>query len=142
MICSTDRIKTTHAGTLPKAKDLARMVAAKAVHQTAWRPQEPIEVDDATYARRLKEEVAATVKKQEAVGIDSVNDGELSKITFQHYCFERITGFEDVAWKPGMPVPLSIAMRDAKKFGDYFAEGHGGFASAGRPNRCRYAPGR
>ena len=41
MIRSTDRIKTTHAGTLPKAKDLARMVASKAVHATAWRPTGP-----------------------------------------------------------------------------------------------------
>ena len=141
MIRSTDRIKTTHAGTLPKAKDLARMVASKAVHATAWRPTDPIAVDEATYRRRLAEEVAATVKHQAEIGIDSVNDGELSKITFQHYCFERITGFEDVDWKPGLPVPLSIAMRDAKKFGDYFAEGHGGFASAGPPKTVSLCTG-
>ena len=81
------------------------------------------------------------MKHQAEIGIDSVNDGELSKITFQHYCFERITGFEDVDWKPGLPVPLSIAMRDAKKFGDYFAEGHGGFASAGPPKTVSLCTG-
>jgi len=141
MIRSTDRIKTTHAGTLPKAPDLARMVAAKAVHQTVWRPQEPIEVDEATFERRLREEVAGTVRRQADIGIDSVNDGELGKITFQHYCFERISGFEDRDWKPGMPVPLSIAMRDARKFGGYFAEGHGGFASAGPPKSVSLCTG-
>ncbi|MGH6991587.1 MAG: hypothetical protein ACREE3_16940, partial [Stellaceae bacterium] len=76
MIRSTDRIKTTHAGTLPKARDLARMVASKAVHATAWRPQEPIVVDEAMFERRLKEEVAEVVKHEAEIGLDSVNDGE------------------------------------------------------------------
>jgi 5-methyltetrahydropteroyltriglutamate--homocysteine methyltransferase len=40
-----------------------------------------------------------------------------------------------------MPVPLSIAMRDAKKFGAYFAEGHGGFASAGPPKSVSLCTG-
>ncbi|MGH6991048.1 MAG: cobalamin-independent methionine synthase II family protein [Stellaceae bacterium] len=141
MIRSTDRIKTTHAGTLPKARDLARMVASKAVHATVWRPQEPIVVDEAVFERRLKEEVAEVVKHEAEIGLDSVNDGELGKITFQHYCFERISGFEDRDWKPGMPVPLSIAMRDARKFPGYFSEGHAGFANADAPKTVSLCTG-
>jgi 5-methyltetrahydropteroyltriglutamate--homocysteine methyltransferase len=124
MIRSTDRIRTTHAGTLPKSPELAAMVRAKS-------EQRPL--DEEAFAARLRVEVAEIVRRQAECGIDSVNDGEMSKLTFMHYCLERLSGFEIRDWKPGLPAPLSIAMRDLEDFREYFAAGHAGFATAESP---------
>jgi 5-methyltetrahydropteroyltriglutamate--homocysteine methyltransferase len=139
---SKDRIRTTHAGTLPKSPELAAMVAAKASFAPGFgRAGSGGKVDDATFQAKLRQEVADTVRRQVACGIDSVNDGELSKITFQHYVFERIAGFEQRDWKPGMPVPLSIAIRDLKNFREYFEQGHGGFANTETPKTVALCTG-
>jgi len=138
---SQGRIRTTHAGTLPKSPELAAMVAAKATNAPNMAPAGAAPVDEATFQRRLRQEVADAVRRQAEIGIDSVNDGELSKITFMHYCFERISGFEVRDWKPGMPVPLSINVRDMVKFREYFEGGHGGFAVAGPPKTVALCTG-
>ena len=117
---SKDRIKTTHAGTLPKSAELASLVRAKAERRS---------YDAAELDRRLRSEVADVVKRQAEIGIDSVNDGEMSKTTFMHYVLDRMSGIEVREWKPGMPTTLSIAERDLIKFREYFEAGHGGFAA-------------
>src|ERR1700723_1102557 len=70
MLYSTDRILTTHAGSLPRPPDLREMVLAKANGE----PYDPTELDE-----RLKSAVAEAVRRQVESGIDCVNDGELSK---------------------------------------------------------------
>jgi 5-methyltetrahydropteroyltriglutamate--homocysteine methyltransferase len=139
---SKDRIRTTHAGTLPKSPELAAMVAAKATHAPGFGPPGGANpVSDEVFARRLRQEVADTVRRQAEYSIDSVNDGEMSKVTFQHYCFERIAGFETRDWKPGLPVPLSIAIRDLKNFREYFEGGFGGFANTQAPKTVALCTG-
>lgn len=81
---STDRILTTHAGSLPRPDDLTRMM---------WD-----EIDgksnDATKVRaRVKSAVAEVVKKQLEAGIDIISDGEMSKIGFSNYVVQRYSGF-------------------------------------------------
>ncbi len=109
MIRSTDRILTTHAGALPRPADLREMVLAKSRGQP---------VDAAALEARLKTAVAEIVKRQVACGLDSINDGELSKSNFTDYVRARIAGYED---RPAdARRRLEITARDRTKFPDYF----------------------
>jgi len=77
-------------------------------------------------ASKLRDEVAAVVRKQLDCGIDSVNDGELGKTNFTNYVRERLAGFEMRDYRPGVdPAPLNITARDARDFPRYFAGGKG-----------------
>ena len=76
MLYSTERILTTHAGSLPRPADLREMVVAKANGD----PFDPAALD-----RRLRSAVAEVVRQQIACGLDCVNDGELSKTNFTDY---------------------------------------------------------
>ncbi len=109
MIYSTDRILTTHAGSLPRPPDLREMVMNKSRGGT---------VDQAALDGRLKVAVAEIVQQQLKSGLDSVNDGELSKSNFTDYVRARIAGFEE---RPsGERRRLEITARDRTKFPDYF----------------------
>src|SRR5262245_31846938 len=82
---STERILTTPAGSLPRPGDLLDMVNARTVGRG---------VAEAAYAARLRSAVADMVRKQVELGIDVVDDGELSKPGFIHYVNQRLAGFE------------------------------------------------
>jgi 5-methyltetrahydropteroyltriglutamate--homocysteine methyltransferase len=123
MTKSTDRILTTHAGALPRPEDLWPMVVARGKGEA---------YDAAALAARLTGAVAEVVRKQVECGLDSVNDGELSKTSFTSYVRERLSGFEARAHQPGEgPKPLSIMSRDMKRFAEYFSGKHAGFGWAG-----------
>ena len=108
-IFSTDRILVTHAGSLPRPSDVRDMVLAKSRGQP---------VDQAALAKRLDAAVAEVVRKQVQCGIDSVNDGELSKSNFTDYVRARISGYET---RPATTARrLEITARDATKFAAYF----------------------
>src|SRR5215813_11426489 len=110
MVYSTDRILTTHAGSLPRPDDVREMVLAKA-------RGEP--VDQTALNERLKASVAEIVKRQIKCGLDIVNDGELSKANFTDYVLARIAGCEkrpDTGRRR-----LDMTARDERKFGGYFA---------------------
>src|SRR5437588_4294364 len=81
---STTRILTTHTGSLPRPTSLAELMFAR-------------EAGDAVDAGRLAVEVAAAVNgvvaRQAEVGLDVVNDGEMSKVGYSTYVKERLTGF-------------------------------------------------
>lgn len=113
MIYSTDRILTTHAGALPRPPDLREMVLAKSRGQ---------DVGQAALDRRLTSAVAEAVQQQIKCGLDSVNDGELSKSNFTDYVRARIAGYET---RPaGERRRLEITARDRTKFPDYFEVTH------------------
>ncbi len=76
-------------------------------------------VDAAALERRLAAAVAEIVRQQVACGLDSVNDGELSKSNFTDYVRSRIAGFE--ARPAAAQRRLEITARDATKFAAYFA---------------------
>jgi 5-methyltetrahydropteroyltriglutamate--homocysteine methyltransferase len=65
---STDRILTTHAGSLPLPEDLKAMLVAK-------NNGKPYDRD--ALARRVRSAVAEAVKKQIECGLVVINDGEL-----------------------------------------------------------------
>ena len=107
MLYSTDRILTTHAGSLPRPDELRSLVVNKAAG-------EPF--DDAALEAMLPVAVANVVKRQVEAGIDSVNDGELSKINFTNYVRERISGFELRDPAVDGTYRLDMTARDRKNF--------------------------
>jgi 5-methyltetrahydropteroyltriglutamate--homocysteine methyltransferase len=110
---STDRILTTHVGSLPRPADLRAMLTAKSSGQP---------YDAQAFAQRVQSAVAEVVQQQVASGIDVVNDGELSKPNFTSYARERLSGFEVREYAPGQGPPvMSISARDQQEFGAYFA---------------------
>ncbi|MGH7390313.1 MAG: methionine synthase [Candidatus Rokuibacteriota bacterium] len=88
---STDRILTTHAGSLPRPEDVLQLLQARAAGEP---------VDGQRHAARLRQAVADVVRKQVDLGIDVVDDGEMSKPGFIHYVNERLGGFEPSADTP------------------------------------------
>jgi 5-methyltetrahydropteroyltriglutamate--homocysteine methyltransferase len=81
---STERILTTHTGSLPRPDDLIRTMFAK---------EEGVPVDPTALAARVRSAVAEVVGKQVQAGIDVVSDGELSKPSYATYVKDRLTGF-------------------------------------------------
>ena len=73
MKLSTDRILTTHVGSLPRPPDLLTLLEARETGR---------EFDQSEFERRLADAVREVVAKQVAAGIDSVCDGELGKISY------------------------------------------------------------
>jgi 5-methyltetrahydropteroyltriglutamate--homocysteine methyltransferase len=88
MELSTDRVLTTHAGSLPRPDDLTQML---------FRVVEGEPVDEEELHERVREAVSQIVVRQRELGIDSVSDGEMGKVGFSNYVLQRFTGFEDRA---------------------------------------------
>jgi 5-methyltetrahydropteroyltriglutamate--homocysteine methyltransferase len=82
---STDRILTTHTGSLPRPPDLREMLRAREV-------KEP--VDQKAFDARVRSAVAECVAAQARSGIDVVSDGELGKPNFVMYVADRLSGME------------------------------------------------
>jgi len=81
---STDRILTTHTGSLPRPWDLTTTLEALDAG-TAPDPE--------AFDARVRRAVAEVVKKQVAAGVDVVNDGEQGKVGYSTYVRHRLTGF-------------------------------------------------
>jgi len=82
---STDRILTTHTGSLPREGEIADLLVAR-------EKGEP--VDPEHLAAVSRDAVAACVDRQLATGLDIVNDGEQSKPSYATYIIDRLSGFE------------------------------------------------
>ena len=95
---STNRILVSHAGTAPRPADQTDLASA----------------------------VKEVVRKQAEVGIDIVNDGELSKSNFTNYVRDRLGGIAPAAQDAQLP-PRNINARDLREFPQFFATGGGGF---------------
>src|SRR5688500_6217047 len=97
MKTSTDRILTTHVGSIPRPESIRELLRAR----LDGRP-----VDAEALAARVKGAVADVVRQQVESGIDIVSDGEMSKTSFIAYTDERLTGFTSM--RPDDPnVPAS-----------------------------------
>jgi 5-methyltetrahydropteroyltriglutamate--homocysteine methyltransferase len=84
MKTSTDRILTTHVGSLVRPESIQALLRARLRGET---------VDEAELAARVEEAVRDMVRRQAEVGIDVVSDGEMGKTSFLGYADDRLTGF-------------------------------------------------
>jgi 5-methyltetrahydropteroyltriglutamate--homocysteine methyltransferase len=87
---STERILTTHAGSLPRPADLLDMMQTPGI-------------DRAARAARVRNAVVEIVRIQHDLGLDIVDDGEMSKPSFVTYVQERLAGFEPSREPAGLP---------------------------------------
>ncbi len=85
MKTSSDRILTTHVGSLPRSQAVTDGVFAKENEQP---------YEERALAATIASAVDEVVAKQVEVGVDIVSDGEMSKISYATYIKDRITGFE------------------------------------------------
>jgi 5-methyltetrahydropteroyltriglutamate--homocysteine methyltransferase len=108
---STDRILTTHVGSLPRPPDLLELVQTKGSGA----------FDAAADATRLRAGVKEIVARQIALGIDVIDDGEYGKPSFVSYVNERLGGFT-VDTGPA-PTPWA-GTREALSFPEFYAETH------------------
>jgi 5-methyltetrahydropteroyltriglutamate--homocysteine methyltransferase len=81
---STERLLTTHTGSLPRPADLIPLVLDKDRGEA---------VDPAQFDRLVRQAVFDIVRTQVANGIDIVSDGEMSKPSYVGYAKDRLTGF-------------------------------------------------
>ena len=105
---NTDRIQTTHIGSLPRPHDLLDLMKAKLNGQP---------YDHNKYDALLAKSVADTVRKQAECGIDIVTDGEFSKPGFFTYIQERLEGFER---RPDQK--MKLFQQEVAAFPEYYAE--------------------
>src|SRR5882762_8880413 len=84
---STDRILTTHAGSLPRPREILELVEGRDQRQVLSAPGAERLIDAA---------VQSAVHKQVEMGIDVVCDGEMGRTGFSTYITERVTGFDGV----------------------------------------------
>ena len=83
MRLSTDRILTTHVGSLPRPDGLADLLIQRESGEA---------VDEVAFAADVKDAVHAVVHRQVEVGVDIVSDGEMSKIGYSSYIKDRCSG--------------------------------------------------
>ena len=81
---SSDRILTTHTGSLPRPEDLDQQIADK---------ENGKEVDADAFDKRVAEAVTDVVASQLAVGVSVVSDGEMGKPGYSTYVKDRLNGF-------------------------------------------------
>ena len=109
---STDRILTTHVGSLIRPQALQDILRAKQGGQS---------YDQAAYEKCLKQSVDDVVSRQAEIGVDVVSDGEFGKaISWNQYVVERLSGFElraiPAGYRPGVPGA------DRTRFKEFYAE--------------------
>ena len=109
---STERILTTHVGSLIRPAPLLPFIRAK-------QSGEPY--DERAYAECLASSVGDVVRQQAAAGVDIPSDGEFGKaISWSQYALERLSGFERRAAKPGASRFARGA--DRTRFPEFYAE--------------------
>jgi 5-methyltetrahydropteroyltriglutamate--homocysteine methyltransferase len=118
MPISRDRILTTHVGSLPRPPELIERLRQRERGERG---------DEASFETLITQSVEAIVAAQVAVGLDIVNDGEVSKPSYSTYIQARLSGFGEV--DPARLPPERHRDRDA--FPDYFrrTDAAGGSAS-------------
>ncbi|HXX71618.1 MAG TPA: hypothetical protein VEI55_04940, partial [Candidatus Acidoferrum sp.] len=91
MKLSTERILTTHVGSLPRPQEVVDLLFAQDRGEA---------VDEARFNETMRRAAADLVKQQAETGIDIVSDGEVSKISYATYIRHRLTGFEGDSARP------------------------------------------
>jgi 5-methyltetrahydropteroyltriglutamate--homocysteine methyltransferase len=115
---STDRILTSHAGSLHRPDDLRETMAQR-------RDGDPF---DAALEARVRDAVKEVVRLQAENGVDVVNDGEYTKRSWQTYSRGRLQGLEFRPLGEGDNRAYgSIMARESRFFPEFFEQGMAGF---------------
>jgi 5-methyltetrahydropteroyltriglutamate--homocysteine methyltransferase len=109
---STDRIQTTHVGSLPRPDSLVGFMIAEDKGEA---------FDEAAFETALTTAVSDVVGLQKSLGIDTVSDGEFSKRGFAVYAHERLAGLEPTG--RARPSPWAES-RESEAFPEFYAPEH------------------
>jgi 5-methyltetrahydropteroyltriglutamate--homocysteine methyltransferase len=123
MKTSTERILTTHVGSIPRPESIRALLRARLGGQP---------IDEAELAARAAVAVTEVVLRQAEVGLDVVSDGEMSKTSFLAYTDDRLTGFVTTTAATDPSAALTGAggawarrvdsRREWRAFRDYYTE--------------------
>jgi 5-methyltetrahydropteroyltriglutamate--homocysteine methyltransferase len=100
---SDRRILTTHTGSLPRPADLVEALNAKELGQSH---------DTRALDSRVRRAIAEIVQQEADTGLDVINDGEHSKVSWMAYARGRLSGLEEI----DSPVRFRGATRDSLAF--------------------------
>ena len=103
---SSDRILTTHTGSLPRPADLDQLIADR---------EDGKEVDQAAFTKRVGQAVADIVVNQLLAGVSVISDGEMGKPGYSVYVKERLTGFGGT----GRPLAITEMIEYPEVFEDF-----------------------
>jgi 5-methyltetrahydropteroyltriglutamate--homocysteine methyltransferase len=103
---STQRILTTHAGSLPRPREILDLVEGRDQREVYTRPGA---------AQLVEAAVRSAVAQQRQTGIDIPSDGEMGRVGFSAYITERLTGFD------GEPRPTMSEMVEHGIFPEFYA---------------------
>jgi 5-methyltetrahydropteroyltriglutamate--homocysteine methyltransferase len=117
---SSDRILTTHVGSLPRPDDLIPLLQAKDAGR---------EYDEGALNARVAQAVDEVVERQAEAGVTVINDGEHNKSVYSGYLGTRLEGFEPRVDRANTRAPT----RDMLAFPAVYAERHA--MSAARPRK-------
>ena len=119
MLHSTERILVTHTGSLPRPRELIEAMLAE---------NEGRALDPADYEEKLLRSVHDIVRRQMDLGVDIVDDGELSKRGFAVYAHQRLDGLTPTGRVRVSPWDNS---RESQAFPEFYAATR---PVAGKPN--------
>jgi 5-methyltetrahydropteroyltriglutamate--homocysteine methyltransferase len=88
---STDRILTTHTGSLPRTEKVVELLLAEQAHPGARK---------AEFTAAVREAIEGVVRHQVECGIDVINDGEQGRTDYTVHVLDRLTGFEGESSPP------------------------------------------
>ncbi len=101
---SEHRILTTHTGSLPRPPDLVEVLNVKELGES---------YNENALNNRVRRAVAEIVQRQANTGLDVINDGEHSKVSWMAYARGRLSGLEEI----DSPVRFRGTTRDSQAFG-------------------------
>jgi 5-methyltetrahydropteroyltriglutamate--homocysteine methyltransferase len=104
MRLSTERILTTHVGSMPRSQAVVDMLMAR---------ENALPYDPQAFDAVMRQAVAQVVARQLQCGVDIVSDGEVSKISYATYIKDRLSGFAGDR-------PRQVAL-DLKPYADFRA---------------------
>ncbi|MCP4004728.1 MAG: hypothetical protein GY725_11075 [bacterium] len=99
MIRSTERILTTHAGSLPRSAELNRLLVAQSRGE---------EIDAVALLKEVESSTRRVIAAQHDSGVDIGGNGEQARQAFYTYIADRLTGFIAAPDCPGEPPPKDL----------------------------------
>jgi 5-methyltetrahydropteroyltriglutamate--homocysteine methyltransferase len=126
---SSERILTTHVGSLARPHDLLEVMREK----EHARPYDPVR-----FTELISEAVRDVVRRQASAGLDVVTDGEQGKVSFLTYVKERLAGFDQVEGETLLPPSWQ---REIDDFPEYYHAYMSKYSSAVAPMRVMVCTG-
>src|ERR1700757_1239213 len=126
---SSERILTTHVGSLARPHDLLEVMREK----EHGRPYDP-----ARFTEMVTEAVRDVVRRQAEAGLDVVTDGEQGKVSFLTYVKERLAGFDQVEGETFLPPSWQKEIDD---FPEYYHPYMSKYSSAVAPMKVMVCTG-